>query len=151
MILARLLLACFALLLLHSPAGGSVAELGKGGRLPTRFQGDWRIDLIKQPGYPWWKDYKYPVRLVVRERGISFTNQFGKTCSLKLFFYDPEVDSLVFQYCGPSKGAWQSYFLARLQGDGRLVGEVRTHKRLFQWEGRNCKTTACGPRVHPGQ
>ena len=104
--------------------------------IPEKFVGEWSIAVEKQSGFPWWEQIKYPVKLSVTKIGITFEDQMGFKCTPNKFFYDDELDALIFKNCLPAKSELAFSPFYRVKFDrGRLTGETWTYKLLYLWKG----------------
>lgn len=112
--------------------------------VPEKYIGKWSFQVKTKPGFPWWQQIKYPVKLTIMKNGVLFEDQMGFKCSPKTFLYDDELDNIVFKNCLPSKSALSfSPFYKMMIVDDKLVGEVWTYKLLFKLDGNRmnpCKT-----------
>ena len=107
-------------------------------KIPDKFMGNWSITLVPQSGFPWWREVKYPVKLILTPDGGNMVDQYGFKCSLSKIFYDNELDIIIFKHCGmgeKSDLAFQVLQLAHIDDKGQLHGEVKTYKKLFGWIG----------------
>ena len=107
--------------------------------IPDRFVGDWTTVVEEQPGFPVWWEMKYPVTFSVTKETLSFKDQvtahIDSNCEPP-FFFDTELDALIFQGCGSTKSERAIPGFHRVFTDGnRLVGEVWQHKLMFRWRG----------------
>lgn len=103
---------------------------------PAKFEGKWQIKIEDNGTYPWWTHVKYPVELLVSENGGYFLDQSGMKCPVESYFYDADEDMIVLMHCGALKSpnVVRPFFLISLKGD-KLIGEVRTYKPLFVFNG----------------
>ena len=124
----RSLLLLLALLGTAHPA---IAEI------PPKFVGDWTVEVEEGPGFPWWDHVKYPVSISITNQGADFEDQAGSQCRPSTFFYDAELDALIFKHCLQTKSdlAIAPFYRAKLDGT-RLLGETWTYKLLFRWAGQ---------------
>ena len=125
----------FILLICITPQFAFAAE-----KIPIRYRGEWNIELVKQEGYPWWREVKYPVHLSLTETGGAIKDQYGYSCELKTIIYDPDADIIVFRYCGIKMEDVACDDLFRIlqtaqEKNGKLMGEVKNYKTLFKWIG----------------
>jgi|SRR5690606_28652697 hypothetical protein len=106
--------------------------------IPERFIGTWIMEVDTSPGFPWWDQIKHPVRLSITKDAINFDDQAGCSCTPKAFFYDDELDALVFKHCLPTKSdlAFTPFYRMKSK-DRKLVGEVWTYKLLFKLYGHS--------------
>lgn len=104
--------------------------------LPDEFVGEWSTKVEKGSGFPWWQQIKYPVKLSITKSGVTFEDQMGFKCTLDTFFYDDELEALIFKHCLPTKSeqAFSPFYRVKLN-DGHLAGETWTYKLLFMWKG----------------
>jgi hypothetical protein len=104
--------------------------------VPSKFVGRWNSRVEEGPGFPWWQQMRYPVRLSVGAAKLTFVDQMGTECEPKTFFYDEELDALIFTHCLSSKSSLTipPFYRMRIIGD-RVDGEVWTYKLLFRWAG----------------
>ena len=105
-----------------------------------RYIGEWNIKLVKQEGFPWWREVKYPVHLSLTATGGTIKDQYGYTCEIKTIIYDPDEDIIVFRPCGIKLEDVECDDLFRVmqivqEKNGKLMGEVKTYKSLFKWVG----------------
>ena len=106
--------------------------------IPKKYVGVWNISHIAQPGFPWWSQIKYPVKLSISLDGARLTDQFEHECSLEKFKYDSELDVFVFSHCGigeKSKKAFEIMHVVSVDSQGELQGDVRSYKTIFKWRG----------------
>jgi hypothetical protein len=116
------------------------AAQSASAELPARFVGEWNVRVETTPGFPYWDHIKYPVRLSINEEGAIFEDQAGFKCAPQVFFYDDELDTVIFKHCLPTKSelAIPPYYKMKAIG-GRLLGETWTYKFLFRWTGEESK------------
>lgn len=127
----RMLRATFAIFLLLLAACSHVSA-----KVPEKFYGNWVVTLDSSGGFPWWQQIKYPVSLSITEKSLRFTDQSGHECEPEIYFYDDDLQSLIFKHCLPNKSsmAFSPFYRLRYEGDA-LRGETWTYKLLFQWRG----------------
>jgi hypothetical protein len=120
---------CFAAFVCLSHAV-SAAEL------PAKFVGKWSVELVAQPGFPWWHQIKYPVEIVIENDSGYFVDQAGNRCEVENYFYDEEEDVIVLMHCAETKSSnvVPPFYMISAK-DGKLIGKVQSYKPLFQWLG----------------
>jgi hypothetical protein len=104
--------------------------------VPSKFFGEWTVEAEKGPGFPWWDHIKYPISISITKDYATFRDQNGNACEPPVFFYDEELDALIFTHCLPTKSedAIRPFHRAKVNG-ARLQGETWTYKSLFRWTG----------------
>lgn len=110
----RMLRATFAIFLLLLAACSHVSA-----KVPEKFYGNWVVTLDSSGGFPWWQQIKYPVSLSIAEKSLRFTDQSGHECEPEVYFYDDDLQSLIFKYCLPNKSsmAFSPFYRLRYEGD----------------------------------
>ena len=119
-------------LILHFFSVGVVFSV----EVPEKYWGAWEFQVDTSPAFPWWNQIKYPVKLIVTKNAVKFEDQAGFNCEPKAFFYDDELDALIFKHCLPTKSelAFSPFYRVMLD-DQKLNGEVWTYKLLFNLRG----------------
>jgi hypothetical protein len=117
--------------------------------LPDKFLGEWLTKIDKSSEFPWWRQIVYPVKLSATQGGIVFEDQRGFKCTPETFFYDTQLDALIFKGCHPTKSklAFSPFYRVKLD-NGHIYGETWTYKALFQWKGYKITPSASSINKH---
>ena len=106
--------------------------------IPQKFYGDWKVHVIKQAGFPWWNQIKYPTELNISSERVIFADQYEYKCEVSKITYDEVLDSLVFEHCGignKNNNAFSIVHVVMINDKGNIEGTVQNYKKLFAWVG----------------
>lgn len=104
--------------------------------IPKKFYGIWDVNVDKDEGFPWWDQIKHPVSVEFSDRGVVFIDQSGSKCAPKVYFFDEELDAVIFKHCScyKSEFAFEPFYRVKNIED-HLEAEVWTFKMLFKLSG----------------
>jgi len=57
-------------------------------KIPDGFYGEWTTRVVKENGFPWWSEVKYPVRLIVSDNGVVLEDQTSTSCTPTVAFWN---------------------------------------------------------------
>ena len=105
--------------------------------------GTWNIEVKPDSDeqFPFWREIKYPKKLVISKSGqqytMEFTDQYDYKCEAKPMSTNRGLE-LVFTFCSglgtKSSLSWSPIHHAKII-NGKLHGVVTSNRYLFKWVG----------------
>ena len=111
-----------------------------------KFSGEWEVELVKDPSFPYWNHIPYPTRLVVsRDKSglkILYQDNRGSKCEPVSESYREDMDIVMFDHCMVTHfdSVITSHYYRIKVEEENLEGETWNYKRLFRWKGKRVQS-----------